>query len=328
MILMTKTNLKIGKIMIIIGLLLTVSMPIAAAAEDNSTTPSTAQKDVASNVASYSQWNMPFNLTVNGKRLEAKGEMVNTRMLVPLRAVFEAAGAIVKWDTAKQSWFAGGKGFTASQKIGETQVIVNGVEYELDHEAVLVNGSVMVPSRLIEAALGLELRWDSANRMLTAASVSTASGFRAWSDGFAAYGEIPVKYAHGGMPSGQNISLPVSWKNAPQGTKSIAVVMYDVHPIADNFIHWSVLNIPVTTPGLAEGTSGRFTDGSVELNSYYGVEPPRYSGDHLYRLAVYALDTDKLELPETTPLFYEQLEPLLLAHSLGYSKQDGIVHQN
>jgi hypothetical protein len=45
-------------------------------------------------------------------------------------------------------------------------------------------------------------------------------------------------------------------------------------------------------------------------------------------LAIYALDTDKLELPATAPVFFEQLEPQLLAHSLGYSKQDGFVHQN
>jgi hypothetical protein len=325
---MTKNNLKSGKFMLIIGLLLTIPMPFASAAESNSATPSKTAKDVASNVASYSQWNTPFNLTVNGKKLEAKGEMVNTCMLIPLRAVFEAAGAIVKWDPVKRIWLAEGEGFTATQKLGESQVIINGAAYELDHEAVLENGSVMVSSRLIEAALGLELRWDSANRMLTASSVSTASGFQAWSDAFAAYGGIPVKYAHGGMPSGQNISLPVSWKNAPQGTKSFAVVMYDVHPIADNFIHWSVLNIPASAQGLTEGASGHFSDGSVELNSYYGVEPPRYSGDHLYRLAVYALDTDKLELPATAPVFFEQLEPHLLAHSLGYSKQDGFVRQN
>jgi hypothetical protein len=325
---MTKNNLKSGKLMLIIGLLLALPMPLASAAESSSGTPSKTAKDVASNVASYSRWNSPFNLTVNGKRLEAQGEMVNSRMLIPLRAVFEAAGATVKWDADKMSWFAEGEGFTATQKLGDSQVMINGAPYELDHEAVLENGSVMVSSRLIEAALGLELRWDSANCMLTASTVSTSSGFQAWSDAFAAYGSIPVKYAHGGMPSGQNISLPVSWKNAPQGTKSFAVVMYDIHPIADNFIHWSVLNIPASAQGITEGASGHFSDGSVEVNSYYGVEPPRYSGDHLYRLAVFALDTEKLELPAAAPVFFEQLEPLLLAHSLGYSRQDGFVHQN
>ncbi|MGO4106466.1 YbhB/YbcL family Raf kinase inhibitor-like protein [Paenibacillus sp. YAF4_2] len=322
---MKKAALKTGKYTLITGLLLSLSVPNIYAAEDVTSSSSTIQKDVASNVASYSQWNTPFSLTVNGKKLEAKGEMENTRMLIPLRAVFEAAGAIVKWNNTTQSWLAEGDGFKAREKLGESKVTVNGVEYELDHEAVLEHGNVMVSSRIIEAALGLELRWDSANRMLTASTVSTESDFRAWSDAFTAYDSIPDKYAHG---YGQNISLPVSWKDVPKGTKSIAVVMYDVHPIADNFIHWSVLNIPVSVGGIDEGASGHFSDGSVELNHYYGVEPPRYSGDHLYRLAVYALDTTKLELPATAPVFFEQLEPLLLAHSLGYSKQDGFVHQN
>ncbi|MBD3918060.1 YbhB/YbcL family Raf kinase inhibitor-like protein [Paenibacillus sp. PR3] len=322
---MKKTTLKAGKIALSLGLMLTLSIPQVYATEDVTNAVSTIHKDVASNVASYLQWNTEFDLTVNGKKIGTKGEMVNTRMLIPLRAVFEAAGAVVKWHSDMQSWSAKGEGFTATQKLGESKVNVNGVVYELDHEAVLDHGNMMVSSRIIEAALGLELRWDSANRMLLASKVTSTSGFKAWSDAFTAYNNIPDKYSHG---YGQNISLPVSWKDAPEGTKSIAVVMYDIHPIADNFIHWSVLNIPVSDGGIAEGASGKFSDGAVELNEYYGAEPPRYSGDHLYRLAVYALDTDKLDLPATAPVFFEQLEPLLMAHSLGYSKQDGFVHQN
>ncbi|RUS47036.1 YbhB/YbcL family Raf kinase inhibitor-like protein [Cohnella sp. AR92] len=322
---MKKTALKSSKIALSIGLLFTLSVPQVYAVEEVTYSSSTIQKDVASNVASYSQWNTPFDLTVNGKKIGTKGQMVNTHMLIPLRTVFEAAGAVVLWNKNTQSWSAEGEGFTAKQKLGESKVTVNGVGYTLDHETVLDHGNMMVSSRLIEIALGLELRWDSSIRMLTASTVTSTSGFKAWSGAFKAYNSIPDKYAHG---YGQNISLPVSWKDAPEGTKSIALVMYDVHPIADNFIHWSVLNIPVSAEGIAEGASGHFSDGSVELNGYYGVEPPRYSGDHLYRLAVYALDTDKLDLPVTAPVFFEQLEPLLLAHSLGYSRQDGFVHQD
>lgn len=301
-----------------IALMFMLSLPIYASA--------TADKDVGSNVMGYLKWNTPFNVEVNGKKLDAQGEMINTVMLVPMREVFEAAGAKVSWNGAKKVWRADGPGFTAMQQLGSEKTVVNGKAYMLDHEAVLEGGRLLVPVRLMEAALGLELHWNSADRVLSASKTQSA-GFRIWSDAFRQCGDIPVKYAHGGVPEGRNISLPVSWEKAPKGTQSYAVVMYDIHPIADNYIHWSVLNIPATEKGLQEGVTGHLANGAVELNSYYGMEPPRYSGDHLYRLAIYALDTDKLELPKETPVFFEQLEPLLKEHSLGYASYDGFFRQ-
>ncbi|KZE79608.1 hypothetical protein AV654_15000 [Paenibacillus elgii] len=308
------------------GLVMALFMPAVSTAAEK-TVSAASTKDVMRNVASYTQWNTPFTVVVNGKKLETKGEMINTRMLVPVREVFEAAGAVVTWDSSEQAWQAEGKGMTARQKLGEKKAIVNGVAYELDQEAVLENGNAFVSARLVEAALGLELRWDSAERVLSASAKPAASGFRVWSDAFREYGTIPVQYAHEGVVGGQNISLPVGWEGVPEGTKSFAVVMYDVHPIADNFVHWSVLNIPVTDNGLSEGAAGHLKNGAVELNGYYGMEPPRYSGDHLYRIAVYALDTDKLEAPAQAPTFFEELEPLLRKHSLGYAETDGFFRQ-
>jgi Raf kinase inhibitor-like YbhB/YbcL family protein len=254
---------------------------------------------------------------------------VNSRLLVPVRAVFEAAGANVTWDAEERAWHAAtAGGLAVEQKMGDPQIVVNGTISQLDSAAVMNdNGTVLTPARAIEVSLGLELRWDSAKRILTAAPIPAVPGFHVWSDAFPAYGDIPTQYAHGGVAGGKNISLPVRWEGAPKGTKSYAVVMYDVNPIADSFVHWSVLNIPATVSALPEGAASHFTDGSSELNGYYGMEPPRYSGDHLYRLAVYALDTEKLELPEQAPTFFDQLEPLLLKHSLGYAENDGFFRQ-
>ncbi|WP_127533325.1 YbhB/YbcL family Raf kinase inhibitor-like protein [Paenibacillus kobensis] len=310
------------KMMLITVLAMVLSATAASAADK--TSAAVEQRDVMHNVASFIEWNSPFTVNVNGKVLETKGEMINSRWFVPVRAVFEAAGANVTWDAVDHSWHAKKQGeFSIEQKVGDTKAVVNGGAVQLDSGAVMADGTVLAPARVIEAALGLELRWDSANRVLTAAPLPEVPGFRVWSDAFPAYGDIPTKYAHGGITGGKNISLPISWEGAPKGTKSFAVVMYDVNPIADSFVHWSVLNIPVTVSGLPEGSAEHFTDGSVELNAYFGMEPPRYSGDHLYRLVVYALDTDKLEIPEQPPTYFDQLEPLLLQHSLGYAVNDG-----
>jgi len=80
--------------------------------------------------------------------------------------------------------------------------------------------------------------------------------------------------------------------------------MYDLHPIADNWIHWAVINIPSTTLELPEGvsrTSGLPT-GSKELINSFGTQgyggpcPPSGTGAHEYKIILYALNVDSINL--------------------------------
>src|SRR5258708_27194238 len=50
---------------------------------------------------------------------------------------------------------------------------------------------------------------------------------------------MPSKYAK----AGQNVSPPLSWENAPQGTKSFALAVVDRHPVARNFVHLLVIDM-------------------------------------------------------------------------------------
>ncbi|MFD0695127.1 YbhB/YbcL family Raf kinase inhibitor-like protein [Paenibacillus sp. GCM10027628] len=306
-------------------LLLPGLLPAYASAETNAPATPVPQKDVMSNVSSFLKWNTPITITLDGNKLPVQGVMTNTEILVPLRAVSDAIGNQITWDTEANTAHLSGSGYTISQHVGEATAIVNGISYELDHEATIMDGRLMVSARILPLALGLELRWDSSSRTLSLSSRHGEGGIQLQSAAFTANGDIPVKYAHGGVAGGQNISMPVSWSHAPEGTKSFAVVMYDLHPIADNYIHWSVIDIPAGTKELKEGAAGSLPAGK-ELNAYFGMEPPRFSGDHLYRLAVYALDTEKLDVGRT-PSFFEELEPLLLKHSLAYSELDGFFKQ-
>lgn len=283
------------------------------------------EKDVTQNVSSYLQWNSPVTVKLDGKLLQEKAAMINTDILVPFRSVFEAVGAQIEWDAKNGAAYAVGNNLKVKLTVGSELAEVNGQSYKLDHEAVIIDNRLMIPERVLSAALNAGLHWDSSKRELSVELSNGSGGLTIRTDAFQPFGDIPVKYAHDGVEGGRNISLPVQWSGAPEGTRSFAVVMYDLHPIADNYIHWSVINLPAATQGLDEGAAGHLKEGK-ELNGYFGMEPPRYSGDHLYRIAVFALDTEQLEIPKQ-PIFFDQLEPELKKHTLAYAEADGFFRQ-
>ncbi len=131
---------------------------------------------------------------------------------------------------------------------------------------------------------------------------------------------IPIQYVMPGA-GGKNISVPLSWKNVPAGTKSFALSMVDPHPVAQNWVHWLVINIPANVTSIQEEASGKkMPPGSIELKNsfgdagYGGPQPPKGTGDHPYVFTLYALKVEKLDLGANTSLstFKKALEGKIL----------------
>jgi hypothetical protein len=86
----------------------------------------------------------------------------------------------------------------------------------------------------------------------------------------------------------------------------MAVTCVDHHPVAREFLHWVVVDLPPDLPFLAEGASGsamlppqaRELIGSSGQPGYHGAAPPAGSGSHPYEFTVYALDTDRLAIAD------------------------------
>src|SRR5512147_1871949 len=96
--------------------------------------------------------------------------------------------------------------------------------------------------------------------------------------------KIPIQYVMPGA-GGKNISIPLAWKNPPAGTKSYALSMVDPHPVAQNWVHWLVIDIPATVSSIDEGASRKkMPPGSAELKNsfgetgYGGPQPPKGTG--------------------------------------------------
>lgn len=144
-----------------------------------------------------------------------------------------------------------------------------------------------------------------------------------YSPAFKDGGQIPQKYAMKAI-GGENISPPLVWKDSPKGTKSFAISIVDHHPVANNWVHWLVIDIAADVDTIPEGASGKaMPAGSAELMNSYGSigyggpQPPKGTGEHPYAITLYALSVDKLNLDKDASLrsFHKALRGKILAES-------------
>jgi Raf kinase inhibitor-like YbhB/YbcL family protein len=144
---------------------------------------------------------------------------------------------------------------------------------------------------------------------------------------------IPSRYAFRGIPGGQNISLPLRWSGVPAGTRSCLLAIVDRHPVANNWLHWCLVNIPAGLDHLAEGISrgALLPEGSLELTNsfgeqgYGGPKPPRGSGPHQYVVTLYALSVDRLPVSSTTR--FSEVMQMAQSSLLATASTTGIFEQ-
>nr|WP_157615497.1 YbhB/YbcL family Raf kinase inhibitor-like protein [Rhizobacter sp. Root404] len=108
--------------------------------------------------------------------------------------------------------------------------------------------------------------------------------------------------------SGQGRSPALSWSDPPRGTRSYAVTVYDPDaPTGSGWWHWVVVNIPSSVNNL-KGGAGEEGNAQLPLGaeqvrndfssaSWGGVCPPPGDSAHRYVFTVFALKTDRLDLP-------------------------------
>jgi len=141
------------------------------------------------------------------------------------------------------------------------------------------------------------------------ATSSFASEFKLESPELNANGTIPHRFEFNSFGcTGDNKSPALKWSGAPKGTKSFAVTVYDPDaPTGSGWWHWLVINIPADVTELASGAgtvdSATLPKGALQGRSDFGVKawggvcPPQGDKPHHYKFTVYALKTNKLDIP-------------------------------
>jgi Raf kinase inhibitor-like YbhB/YbcL family protein len=139
--------------------------------------------------------------------------------------------------------------------------------------------------------------------------------FRLWTDAFPSNGFMPKaqEYDNPGFGvNGDNQSPALFWEGVPEGTKSLAVTLYDPDaPTGSGFWHWVAFNLPADTTTLPTGAGApggaELPAGTIQVRNDYGDEgfggaaPPRGDKPHRYIFRIHALKVDSLPLPPEAP---------------------------
>lgn len=139
-------------------------------------------------------------------------------------------------------------------------------------------------------------------------SAGVSSTFRIWSPDFEAGGWLPASSVYTGFGcDGANVSPALRWSGVPEGTRSVAVTLYDPDaPTGSGWWHWAVVDLPPTAEGLPAGAGsegGALPTGAAQGRTDFGTVgyggpcPPEGDDSHRYVFTLYALDVPTLSVP-------------------------------
>ena len=99
---------------------------------------------------------------LDGRRLsfDSPPQIVNDRVLVPLRVIFEAMGATVEWNNNTQTVTATKDSTVVVLTIGDVSPMINGQEVSIDQPGIIVEGRTLAPLRFVAEAFDGTVLWD------------------------------------------------------------------------------------------------------------------------------------------------------------------------
>ncbi len=166
------------------------------------------------------------------------------------------------------------------------------------------------------------LRCAAAALCLACTSMAQAAPMTVSSSAFPENTVIPPAYGGNGPNcGGEGISPPVAWSGLPDGTRSVAIFMFDPDGAGLGVSHWVAYNIPANRGQLRQGEGQKDGQGiTVGKNitgeaAYRGPCPPAGDVPHHYIVTVVATDLEPGALP--AGLTRDELMAALKGHARG-----------
>ncbi len=121
-----------------------------------------------------------IKIVLDGKEitnLDVPAVSINSRTMVPARAIFETAGAEVVWNEETKEVYIIQDSDIVTLKIDSNVGLINGTQFTMDTPAKIVNDRTLIPVRAAAEALNYKVGWDDATRVVTLSKDgSTSSG--------------------------------------------------------------------------------------------------------------------------------------------------------
>ena len=88
-------------------------------------------------------------------------QLIKNRTMIPMRRIFEALGAEVKWDNDTGTVIVTKDDVDIIMKIGNNVISVNGKEITLDVPPQFVNSRTLIPVRAVAESLDAKVEWNN-----------------------------------------------------------------------------------------------------------------------------------------------------------------------
>lgn len=124
------------------------------------------------NLAVSAADNLPVTVDINGEAVtfDSQPQIMNDRVMVPMRAIFEKLGCYVFWDNDSKTAKGVRNGHVVSIVVGDKNAYVDSQRKELDQAAVITaEERILVPLRFVSEALGADVEWNGDQRNVSIA---------------------------------------------------------------------------------------------------------------------------------------------------------------
>ena len=117
-----------------------------------------------------------IRITVDSLNIKnAKPEMINGTIYLPLRSIFEALGWNVHWDPMEKSVTCSFNNRDMYFKLGSKDIYIDKVFDLMDSPLILIKNKSYIPKKLITEQFGIKVRWDKKNNIIITSDKDTTS---------------------------------------------------------------------------------------------------------------------------------------------------------
>lgn len=107
-----------------------------------------------------------INIKINGEdfKTDTQPTVINDRVMVPMREIFEKFNARVEWEDSTKTINAVTESNSITLQIGNRLMIMPDETVELDAAPVIENDRTLVPARAVAESFGAKVEWDAQTR--------------------------------------------------------------------------------------------------------------------------------------------------------------------